>query len=58
MENAGGVQNTDREHCAPIAWSFLVYKAAMHEGGFVRAWNCAFICRTVHLHKGMLRTAA
>ena len=39
--NAGGVWNTDRDHCTPIYWSFLAYKAAMHDGGFVRAWNCA-----------------
>ena len=41
--NAGGLWKRDREHCAPISWSFLAYKAAMHDCGFVRAWNGASI---------------
>ena len=26
-----------------IAWSFLVYKAVVHDRRFVRGWNGAFI---------------
>ena len=37
--NAGGVWNIDREHCTSISSSFFVYRAALHDGGFVRAWN-------------------
>ena len=25
------------------AWSFLAYKAVIHDGGFMRGWNGAFI---------------
>ena len=41
--NTCGTWDIDREHCSPIAWSFLVYKAGIHDGGFVRGWNGAFI---------------
>ena len=33
----------DREHCSPIAWLFLAYRAVIHDGGFVRGQNGAFI---------------
>ena len=41
--NVCGVWDIDREHCSPIAWSFLAYRAVIHDGGFVRGWNGAFI---------------
>ena len=41
--NVCGTWDIDREHCSPIAWSFLAYKAVIHDGGFMRGWNGAFI---------------
>ena len=41
--NACGVWNIDGEHYVPISWSFLVYRVAVHDGQFLRAWNGASI---------------
>ena len=41
--NVCGTWDIDREHCSPIAWPFLAYKAVIHNGGFMRGWNGAFI---------------
>ena len=41
--NVCGTWDIDREHCSPIAWSFLEYKAVIHDGAVVRGWNGTFI---------------
>ena len=41
--NVGGTHDIYREYCFPIAWSFLAYKAVIHDGRFMRSWNVAFI---------------
>ena len=41
--NVCGTWDIDREHCSPIAWSCLAYKAVIHDGWCVRGWNSAFI---------------
>ena len=41
--NVCGTGDTDREHCSPIAWLFLEYRAVVHDGGFVRSLNGTFI---------------
>ena len=46
----------DREHCSPIAWSSLAYRAVIHDGGFKGHRNGAFFYRTVHLHADRLHT--
>ena len=35
----GDVWDIDREHCVPVSWSFLMYKAATHDGGLVKGLN-------------------
>ena len=34
--NVCGAWDIDRDHCSPIAMSFLVYMAVIHDGRFVR----------------------
>ena len=41
--NVCGAWGIDREHCSPIDWLFLAYKAVIHDGRFMRGWNGAFI---------------
>ena len=41
--NVYSTLDIDREHCSPIAWLFLAYRAVIYDGGFVRGWNSAFI---------------
>ena len=41
--NEYGARDIDREHCFLIVWLFLAYRAVIHNGGFVRGWNGAFI---------------
>ena len=48
--NVCGAWNIGREHSSPVAWSFSVYKAVIHNTWFVRGWNGSFFCRTVHLN--------
>ena len=38
-----GTLDTDMEQYSPIAWLFLAYRPVIHDGGFVRGWNGAFI---------------
>ena len=37
----GGVWKTDDQHCTSISLVFLAYRAAVHVGGIVRAWDGA-----------------
>ena len=62
--NPCGTQDTDREHCPPIAWLFLAYKAVIHDGGHVRGGNgafilqnCPFACWQATYHCSMITTA-
>ena len=41
--NVCGTLDVNKEHCSPIAWSFLAYRAVIHDGGLMRGWNGAFI---------------
>ena len=41
--NVCGAWHTDREHCSPMAWSFLAYRTVIHGGGLMRDWDGAFI---------------
>ena len=41
--NVCGAWDINREQCSPIAWSFLAYRAVIHDGEFVRGWNGEFI---------------
>ena len=59
--NAGGVWSIDREHCASISWSFMLNRAIMLAGGFVKAWNgasllkyCSFVWRHVEYYCSMI----
>ena len=38
-----GICDITQEHCSFIDWSFLAYKAVIHDGAFVRGWNGALI---------------
>ena len=49
--NVCGAWNIDKEHCSPIALSFLAHMGVIHDDGFVRGWtgvftleNCPFAC--------------
>ena len=49
--NVYGAWDIDRESHSSIAWSFLAYRAVIHDGGFMRGWygasilqNCLFAC--------------
>ena len=41
--NVCGTWDIDKEHCSPIAWSFLAHRAVIHDDGFVTGWNSGFI---------------
>ena len=41
--NECGAWDIGGEHCSPIAWSFLAYRAVILDGECVRGWNGAFI---------------
>ena len=41
--NVYGARDITEEHFSFIALSFLAYRAVIHDGGFVRGWNVAFI---------------
>ena len=41
--NVCGAWDIHREHCSPIACSFLACRTVIHDVGFVRGWNGAFI---------------
>ena len=54
--NAGGVWNIDREHSAPISWSFLAYRALCMMVGLSEPEMVHLFCKIVHLHDSMLST--
>ena len=41
--NVCGTWDMGKEHSSLITWSILTYKAVIHNGGFVRGWDGAFI---------------
>ena len=41
--NVSGTWDIDREHCSPIAWLFLAFRAVIHDSQFLRGLNGAFI---------------
>ena len=41
--NVCGAWDIYWEHCSLIVWSFLAYRAVIHDGGFRRCWNGVFI---------------
>ena len=41
--NVCGTWDIDRKHCSSIVWSFVAYKAVLHDGWFLQGWNGAFI---------------
>ena len=43
VSNLCGKWDIDKGHFSPIAWSFIAYRAVIHDDWFVRGWNGVFI---------------